>query len=98
LQKEQEKNMLIKQQKIKLLRAVRHQGQKKNGDDYLFYSGSWLDDESNVLKMNLSNELSKDIKVTKILDTAKELPVIIDVVVYQSGFNLRGTVVKLEVV
>jgi len=88
--------MLVKQQKIKLLRAVRHEGKKKNGDEYLFYSASFLDDESNVLKMNLSNEMSKNLKVTKILDTAKEIPVIIDVVIYQSGFNLRGTVVNLE--
>jgi len=88
--------MLIPNQKIKLLRAVRHEGKKKSGDPYLFYSASFLDSESNVLKMNLSNELSQDIALTKKLDTAKEVPVSIDVVIYQSGFNLRGTVVNME--
>jgi len=87
--------MLIKNQKVKLLRAVRHEGTKKNGEKYLFYSASFLDDGANVIKMNFSNSLSEDKKITDKVDNVKEVPVAIDFQIYQSGFQLRGTVVDI---
>ena len=87
--------MLIQGIKIKLLRAVRHEGVKKNGEKYLFYSASFLDDGANVIKMNFSNQLSENKKITDKIDGIKEIPVTIDFQIYQSGFSLRGTVVDI---
>jgi hypothetical protein len=88
--------MLIAKQKLTLLNAIKKQGIKKDGQPYLFYTASLLDSESNVLKMNLSNELSKNTALTTKLDTAKQVPCTIDFSIYQSGFNLKGTVVKID--
>jgi len=88
--------MLIVKQKSTLLNAIKKQGIRKDGQPYLFYTVSLLDSESNVLKMNLSNELSKNLALTTKLEVAKQVPCTIDISVYQSGFNLKGTIVKIE--
>ena len=62
--------MLIKNQKVKMLKCVRHEGVKKNGEKYLFYSASFLDEGSNVLRMNFSNSLSANTELTSKLDDA----------------------------
>jgi len=87
--------MLVQNIKLKMLNAVRRSGLKKSGEAYMFYAGTFLDEQSNVIKMNLSNALSGETGLTKKLDVAKEVPVSVDVAIYQSGFNLRGTIVKL---
>ena len=88
--------MLITKQKLTLLNVVRREGVKKDGEKFLFYSASFLDNESNVVKMNLNNDLSKNVGITAKLDVAKQVPCEIDFALYQSGFNLKGTVVKIE--
>jgi hypothetical protein len=87
--------MHIKDVKVKLLNAIKKQGNKKTGEPYLFYTANFLDESSNVVRLNLSNQLSVDPILTKKLDNAKEVPCIIDIQIYQSGFNLKGSVVKM---
>ena len=88
--------MIIKNQKVVLLNARKHEGVKKDGKPFLFYAGTFLDDESNVLKVNFSNALSADSKIQKALIEAQQIPVSIDLSVYQSGFNLRGTITGID--
>jgi hypothetical protein len=88
--------MIIQKQKLTLLSAFKREGTKKEGGAYMFYTGNFLDSESNVLKMNLSNELSNNSTLTAKLVTAKQVPCVVDLSIYQSGFNLKGTVVKIE--
>lgn len=88
--------MVIKNIKVVLLNAKRHEGKKKDNSPFLFYAGTLLDDESNVIKVNFSNALSADTKIQKYLDEAQQVPVSIDLSVYQSGFNLRGTIVGID--
>ena len=87
--------MLVQGLKTKLLRAVKHEGVKKTGEKYLFYSASFLDEGANVIKMNFSNQLSENKKVAEKYENSKEIPVTIDFQIYQSGFNLRATVVDI---
>jgi len=88
--------MVIKNIKVVLLNAKRQEGTKKDGKPFLFYAGTFLDEESNVLKVNFSNAISADTKITKILDEVQQTPVSIDLSVYQSGFNLRGTITAID--
>jgi len=88
--------MVIKNQKVVLLNAKRFEGIKKDGKPFLFYTGTFLDEESNVLKVNFSNAISADAKIQKVLNEAQQIPVSIDLSVYQSGFNLRGTIVAID--
>jgi len=88
--------MIVQNIKIKLLNARRIQGINKKGEPFMFYMLSFLDEEANVLKINMSNTLSADSGLTKKLDNLKETPVTIDLALRQSGFNLRGTVVAID--
>jgi len=88
--------MIIKNLQIVLLNAKRQEGTKKDGKPFLFYAGTFLDEESNVLKVNFSNAISADTKITKILDDIQQTPVSITLSIYQSGFNLRGTITGID--
>jgi hypothetical protein len=81
---------------LTLLNAQKREGVKKDGTKYMFYSVSFLDSESNVLKMNLGDKLNKDTVLTGRLENAHQVPVVIDLALYQTGFNLKGTVVKID--
>jgi hypothetical protein len=92
----QKNKMLIVKQKMTLANAVRREGMRKDGTKFLFYSLTLMDGEANVIKLNLSNELSEDKNLTAKLSTLKLAPCTIDITLYQSGFTLKGTVVKIE--
>jgi len=88
--------MLIPKVKLTLLNAMRREGTRKDGQPYLFYAISFLDSESNVLKMNLGNELSKNKTLTTKLDISKQIPCTVDIMIHPTGFNLKGTIVKVD--
>jgi len=88
--------MLIVKQKLTLLKVAKREGTKKDGSPYLFYGADFLDNDSNVLRMNLNNNLSADKELTKKLEGARQIPCIVDFNLTAAGFNLKGTVVKVE--
>lgn len=88
--------MVIKNQEVVLLRAVKHEGKKQTGEPFLFYSGTFLDAESNVVRMNFNNALSANPAIQKQLETANQITVNIDFTLYQSGFNLKGTITGID--
>ena len=88
--------MVVKNQKMIFLKSKLHQG-TKGSKPYLFYDVSLMDDEQNTIKVNLSNELCVNKALISKMATAKLSPCSVDLVIYQSGFSLKGTVVRLEI-
>jgi len=88
--------MLIKNQKVNLLTIVKREGVR--GSDkkpYLFYQGSFLDEQAKVIQMNLSNDLSADSNAIAKLIPLRNVAATIDFEVFQSGFSLKGVVVRI---
>jgi hypothetical protein len=94
--KTKQNEMIIKNIKLRLLSARRFSGVGKDGKPYDFYGCTFLDEESKVIKLNLSGALSKDTGLTSKLDVIKESPAIVDISLHQTGFRLNGTIVKLD--
>jgi len=89
-------SMVIENIKVRLLRANKLQGIDKGGKPYMFYVANVIDEDANVLKINLSNALSNDSGLAQKLEELKDKIVTISLALRQSGFNLKGTIVKLD--
>jgi hypothetical protein len=88
--------MLIKNQKLMLLKTFKREGVKKNSDEhYLFYVGNFLDDEGAVLPIKFSQDVVDNKALWPKLLAGVKLPVEIDLALYPSAFKLSGTVAKV---
>jgi len=88
--------MIIKDIKVKLLRADKLQGMSKEGKPFMFYVAHLLDEDANVLRLNLSNDLSNDSGLTSKLEDLREKIVTVSISLRQSGFGFKANVVKLD--
>lgn len=88
--------MLVKNIKTKIIGLQKVEG-TSNGKSYKFYSAVFLDEDFKTLKINLSNDLGKDEALITKLSSLKDVPVVIELSLHQSGFNIKGTVVGITV-
>jgi len=89
--------MTLKNSDLTLLTVIKREGISKQGLPYLFYQGRFLDDEGNVCELKFAKSVVDDSPLISKLMTVKNKPVTIDVSIYKSGFNLKGTVSKIEI-
>ena len=88
--------MILKSAELNLLKVEKREGISKLGKNYLFYEGKFLDDEGDVLSLKIGKQVT-DVPalITKLL-AVKNVEVVVDVALYPTGFNLKGTIVKID--
>jgi len=88
--------MLLKDNDLNLLSASKREGITKTGKPYLFYVGRFLDADGDVLNLKFGKVVINDETIALKLLSVKNVPVTVDVALYPVGFNLTGTVVKID--
>jgi hypothetical protein len=89
--------MILKNQDLTLLNMSKKEGVSRQGAPYLFYEGKFMDDEGNISSLKLGKDILGNAKLLAQLMTLKNTPVTLDLALYPTGFNLKGTIVKIEV-
>jgi len=72
------------------------EGVSRQGSPYLFYEGKFIDDEGNICSLKLGKEVLEDAELLQRLMSAKNVQVTLDLALYPTGFNLKGTIAKIE--
>jgi len=88
--------MLLRDVKLTLLKTHKREGVSKNNKPYLFYTGTFIDEDAKVCDMKFSSVLTdQSIVADKILN-AKTGPVEVDISMYPSGFKFQGVVTRID--
>jgi hypothetical protein len=88
--------MILKKQDLTMLNMSKKEGVSRQGSPYLFYEGKFIDDEGNICSLKLGKNVLEDEQLLLQLLTAKNKEVTLDLALYPTGFNLKGTIVKIE--
>lgn len=88
--------MLLKNIDLNLLKVEKREGVSKQNKPYMFYVGKFIDADGDVCLLNFQNHIAGDSKIVEKLLKAKNLPVTLDISLYSSGFNLKGSVAHIE--
>jgi hypothetical protein len=88
--------VLIKNIDLQLLKVVKREGISKKGNAYLFFDGRFLDQEGDVINLKINNKIAENTTQVAKLLSVKNVECNVDLALYPSGFNLKGTVVKID--
>jgi len=88
--------MLLKKQDLQLIKVEKREGISKQGKPYLFYVGKFIDGDGDTAQLKFVNEVVADSKLVAKLMTAHNVPVSVDISIYSSGFNLKGSIVSID--
>jgi len=88
--------MILKNQDLTMLNMNKKEGISRQGAKYLFYEGKFLDDEGNICSLKLGKQILEDEQLLLQLLSAKNVQVTLDLELYPTGFNLKGTIAKIE--
>jgi len=88
--------MQIKDVKLTLLKTHKRQGVAKNDKPYLFYTGTFIDEDARVCDLKFSSNLTDQSIVANEIITAKSGPVEVDINLYPSGFKFNGVITRID--
>ncbi len=80
-----------------MLNMNKREGISRQGKPYLFYEGKFIDDEGNICSLKLGKKVTDNEQQVLQLLSAKNVEVTLDLALYPTGFNLKGTIDKIEI-
>jgi len=88
--------MLLKNQDLRMLSMSKKEGISRQGTPYLFYEEKFIDDDGNICSLKLGKEILDNEQLLLKLLSAKNVEVTLDLALYPTGFNLKGTIAKIQ--
>jgi len=88
-------NMQLKNIKLTLLKANKREGVSSNKKPYLFYTGTFIDENAKVCALKFGTELEQKGSIPEILEL-QNAPVTVDISLYPSGFKFTGVITHID--
>jgi hypothetical protein len=87
--------MIINNVNLQLSRIQKYQGVSKDGREYAFYEGKFLDEDGLIYALKIDKYLFENEQNGLKLMSMKNVPVELEIDLRPAGFKLNGTVLAL---